>query len=694
MGRYEHIFKAYAGIFFLPFLPLGVIIALLTFYNPNVGLSGLISVTSSYLFARFLGLSAEFIKLDYYIYNPLLVGLGIGFLFKVSFLSFIFIISLSILTFIITYSLSNFLSYYFKLPVLSIPFVLVSIVSYLASYKFSNLFVEYLYVSIPQVFDVFPLYVEGFLKSLGAVIFYPYPFIGAVIFLVILFYSRILAFLSILGYVAGCVFMGLMSGNFQSAFEDISAFNYILIAASLGGVFLIPHPKSYLIALSGVVASVPLVEASKVLFNTYGIPIFALPFNFIVLFYLYTLITLNYKLLTGRYAGTPEKTLDNYLTYTRRFSGSERSIALPFSGKWMVWQSFDDVWTHKGEWKYALDFVIVDEEGKTFRGNGSELRDYYAYGKPVLSPVNGIVIETFDELPDNPPGKVDRVNNWGNYVLIQDYRGFYVLICHLANKSVKVKPGDKVSRGNLIGLCGNSGYSPQPHIHIHVQKYPKIGSPTMPFVVESYVNSSGRFKDYSVPLRGEIVESFFEDKTLREKFELLIDETFVFDVFINGQRKRSIELSVNMSPDGSFYLTDGISKIYFGILNGVFYTYSYEGNSDTDLLNFYTALSKVPLNLNKLREWDDIIPAQAVGNKLLREFLTFTSSFYHDLYAFKNRFEVISDSEYTWEVYGKFGNNVKGKVILNKEGKFVKRVMVEKKGRKVEYLLKEFKPIR
>jgi len=142
MGRYEHIFKAYAGIFFLPFLPLGVIIALLTFYNPNVGLSGLISVTSSYLFARFLGLSAEFIKLDYYIYNPLLVGLGIGFLFKVSFLSFIFIISLSILTFIITYSLSNFLSYYFKLPVLSIPFVLVSIVSYLASYKFSNLFVE------------------------------------------------------------------------------------------------------------------------------------------------------------------------------------------------------------------------------------------------------------------------------------------------------------------------------------------------------------------------------------------------------------------------------------------------------------------------------------------------------------------------------------------------------------------------
>ena len=644
-GYIEPILKAYSGIFFLPSVRGGLIVFLLTLINLNVGLSGLIAIVSSYLFARFLGFSKSFLSLDYYIYNPLLVGLGIGFLFKLSTLTVLLIVVASVLTFLLTLTLSNILGYYLRLPVLSLPFVVVSVIVYLASYKYSNLFVYYLYPHNGALLNLFPQWLKGFFVSLGEVLFYPSSLIGLLIFLFLLRFSPILAFLSAAGYFVGALLSGILNGNLYAAFGDIAGFNYILTAASLGAVFLIPHPRSYLIALLAVAVSVPIVDASEVFFQTYGIPIFALPFNGVVLITLYALGVLGYRYLTVRYMGTPEKTLDYFITYRQRFPLSGRELGLPFSGRWTVWQGFDDEWTHKGPWKYALDFVITDEQGKTYRGSGLNLTDYYAYRKPVLSPVAGTVVEVIDGFPDNPPGEADKENNWGNYVLIYDWRGFYVLLCHFSPNTIKVKKGDKVERGTLLGLCGNSGYSPQPHIHMHVQLHPQVGSPTVPFVIESYLNSEGRFFDYLVPQKGEVVEAFYPDRVLQKKFNLLIGEEYKFQIETEkGRAEKTIK--VDMAPDGSFFLTDGEGKLYFGQKGGVFYVYSLQGNSEI-LKVFFAALSKIPLNLQSVKSWKDFPPMDLISSRYLKQVWLFLASFNHNLAKVETNFKVESYNRYS-----------------------------------------------
>jgi urea transporter len=499
------ILRSYSAVLFNSSVWGGAALLLLTFLNPNLGVGGFTAVVSAYLFARLIGFKEEFLRLDYYIYNPLLVGLSLGYLFKINLLSLLFFSVAGILSFLFTYALSTTFYQYLRLPVLSVPFVVASSVLYLASSKFSNLFVGSLYPHSPFFLTLsLPLPVEGYLKSLGAVFFVPTVLGGAVIAAVLFLVSRILFLLSLLGYYSGVLFQALLTGSTYHAFTDTSAFNYLLTSMAVGGVFLIPSLRSYKFAFLSTLLAVPINAGAKVFWESYGLPVFALPFNLSTHLVLFALISIGYSAVTSLYKGTPERTLDYYLTYLKRFPFTGREIGLPFSGRWTVWQSFNGKWTHKGPWRYAVDFVITDEEGKTYKGEGLFLTDYYAFGKPVLSPVDGQVVSVVSNLPDNPPGKANRENNWGNFVLIYDKRGFYVLLSHFKQHSIKVKPGDFVVRGSLLGLCGNSGYSPQPHVHVHVQALPDLGAPTLPFKFSSYVTGSS-FKDVGVPEEGEVV---------------------------------------------------------------------------------------------------------------------------------------------------------------------------------------------
>jgi len=101
---------------------------------------------------------------------------------------------------------------------------------------------------------------------------------------------------------------------------------------------------------------------------------------------------------------------------------------------------------------------VIKKEGKTYKDEGHFLEDYYAFGKDVISPINGYIIAIKSDLPDNFIGNVDRLNNWGKM-------------------------------GQIIAKCGNSGYSPEPHIHIQVQKYAVLGSETIPFTFIDYIEN-------------------------------------------------------------------------------------------------------------------------------------------------------------------------------------------------------------
>ncbi|NPA79432.1 MAG: peptidoglycan DD-metalloendopeptidase family protein [Thermotogae bacterium] len=626
--------RSYAALFFNSSLPFGFLLLAITFLNPNMGMGGAVSVASAYLFARAVGFRGDFLRLDYYIYNPLLVGLALGYMFKVNPLSVVFFALAGILTFLLTYTLSVIFYRYFGLPVLSLPFVLTSALLYLASTRFTNLFVISLYPRFHlDVPTPLPVPVEGFFKSLGAIVFTPTVLAGVIVFLAILGVSRILALLGVVGYVVGVLTHALLVGSIYQAVIDISAFNYILIAMAVGGVFLIPSIRSYAFAILAVAVAVPVVEGIKVFWEAYGVPAFAFPFNLTVLLLLYVLLLAGYPFITRWYRGTPERTLDGYLTYVRRFPYTGREISLPFSGGWTVWQAFDDEWTHRGPWKYAYDFVITDSEGRTYRNDGYYLTDYYAFGKPVLSPVEGTVVAVQNDLPDNPPGQADKENNWGNHVLIYDRRGFYVLLSHFKQKSIRVKVGDYVQRGSLLGQCGNSGYSPQPHIHVHVQADHRLGSPTLPFAFISY-EEAGTFHDVGRPAKGARVEPVFPDRGMHRRLNLLIDQEMDFVVRAGGREHR-FHTVVKMDSSSYFYLTDGRARLYFGINNSAFYFYSLMGDPNSPLRYFLFAVPKVPLLQKMGMRWRDHVPLQAVSSSLLREAYLFLSSFKHDLFAAK-----------------------------------------------------------
>lgn len=117
--------------------------------------------------------------------------------------------------------------------------------------------------------------------------------------------------------------------------------------------------------------------------------------------------------------------------------------------------------------RWAYDLAV----DPNFTGS-TELDDYGCWGVPVVAPAAGEVVIAQDGLPDEVPGRVS--NNFaaptGNHVVIQLPTEPYLVIAHLQRDSVAVAVGDSVEEGQVIGRCGNSGNTSEPHIHIHHQR--------------------------------------------------------------------------------------------------------------------------------------------------------------------------------------------------------------------------------
>ncbi|WP_304412268.1 M23 family metallopeptidase [Lebetimonas sp. JH292] len=304
------------------------------------------------------------------------------------------------------------------------------------------------------------------------------------------------------------------------------------------------------------------------------------------------------------------------MSSTFRFGGNDIKIHLPFSGKWTVYQAFDGKWTHIGKWKYAYDFVIK-KNGKTYKNEGLFLEDYYAFGENVLSPVNGYIVAKRDDLKDNIIGEVDRVNNWGNYIILKSDLGFFVEISHLMQYSAKVNVGDYVKVGDIIGKCGNSGYSPEPHIHIQVQKYGILGSETVPFKFYDYIKEN-KLYFYSLPKKDEEIEATILDKSMKLRFNFILDDIYKY----KNEKSEIVEFIVKMNDKGEFYLFDGKNKLFFYMQGKLFYFYVYDGK-DSYLKEIFKLVPKIPL-INKNIYYEDVLPLDIRLNKfklILIEFL-------------------------------------------------------------------------
>ena len=153
------------------------------------------------------------------------------------------------------------------------------------------------------------------------------------------------------------------------------------------------------------------------------------------------------------------------------------TIQAPFEGEWHVPSAGKSSlathhWTPLADQHYAVDFFI-ERDGQTYDGDADELASYYCWDQPMLAPADGTVVAAEDIHPDQPIGSQDGDNPAGNTVVIEFGPDLYVQLSHLRSGSVAVAVGDQVEAGDLIGTCGNSGFSLEPHLHMQVQDTPQ-----------------------------------------------------------------------------------------------------------------------------------------------------------------------------------------------------------------------------
>jgi Peptidase family M23 len=156
------------------------------------------------------------------------------------------------------------------------------------------------------------------------------------------------------------------------------------------------------------------------------------------------------------------------------------ALGLPFRGQWHVFWGGDkpDVnyhVQHKSQ-RRATDLVMVDQVGKTHRGDGKKNEDYLAYGQEVLAVADGEVVTAIDGVHDNVPGSLNPLFALGNGVIVKHGEALYSMYAHFQPGKVRVKAGTKVKRGAVLGLCGNSGNSSEPHLHFQLQDGPLVES--------------------------------------------------------------------------------------------------------------------------------------------------------------------------------------------------------------------------
>ncbi|MEK7265452.1 MAG: M23 family metallopeptidase [Pseudomonadota bacterium] len=172
---------------------------------------------------------------------------------------------------------------------------------------------------------------------------------------------------------------------------------------------------------------------------------------------------------------------------------SKIAYSFPLQGAWYVaaGSSFHTGHRWSPMEEFAYDFVQLGADLRTHRGKGTRFADYYAYREPVLAAAPGKVVIAINDEPENVAAmkRADETTEvyferlqqeqfariagggrgvGGSQVMIDHGNGEYSFYAHLKPGSVRVKEGDVVETGALLGLLGSSGNSTEPHLHFQV----------------------------------------------------------------------------------------------------------------------------------------------------------------------------------------------------------------------------------
>jgi murein DD-endopeptidase MepM/ murein hydrolase activator NlpD len=160
---------------------------------------------------------------------------------------------------------------------------------------------------------------------------------------------------------------------------------------------------------------------------------------------------------------------------------SERHVraVLPINGKLVISQRF------------AIDWEKLNDEDRIFVGDPQDVTSYFCYGEEILAVGEGRVVIAVDKYDDQIPGQlppgIPLEEADGNFVVIDLGGGNFAFYAHMIKGSVAVEAGDFVTRGQVIGLVGNTGNTTAPHLHFHMMSGPStFGSNGIPYMIYEY----------------------------------------------------------------------------------------------------------------------------------------------------------------------------------------------------------------
>jgi len=285
----DTVLHAYAQVLFSKSRPIGAALLTASFVVPDVGYVGLLGVLITSAMGWVLQFDRDAIKDGLLGYNGLLVFLGIGALFEHSAAFWALAVPTALLVVVIHVALQNTMQQFFRLPVLSLPFVAVLWIITLASPHIRGMrFVNHIPALDLGAFPG-PDLLDGFLRAMGAIFFQPHWTAGLLVFGSLIAWSRIATVYAVVGYAVAVLADAYLLSFPPEVFHIYVGFNVVLTAVALGGIFYIPSTASLLLGTLGSMVAALLSVAMVSGLQPLGLPVLAAPLNLTVLVTLYAL---------------------------------------------------------------------------------------------------------------------------------------------------------------------------------------------------------------------------------------------------------------------------------------------------------------------------------------------------------------------------------------------------------------------
>ncbi|GIV45609.1 MAG: hypothetical protein KatS3mg036_0427 [Ignavibacterium sp.] len=613
---------SYSQIFFSNRRWFGALVLAATFISPVHGSIILFSVLITNLIALIFNYEEKKVREGFYGFNGLLFGAALSFFYKPNEYFIPILVLFLLINFFINTSIENYFAFAFNLPGLSLPF-LISFYLFVIFNRSLKIFeISTANIQTYETINILPATINLFFQDFGYLVLQSSIISGIIIVIAILIFSRIMFIQSILGFAFSVILMDLFSIQILSPLGILITINAIIVSIALGGSLIIPSNRSIFLSFIGVTISSVLTIILQSIFQKVNLSVFVLPFNFTVFLIIYAL---KFREKAGEVVllyfkpGSPE---ENYYYHKNQKARFEKykyiNASLPFNGEWDVSQAVDGEYTHKKDWRFAFDFVIKDEDEKTYSGSGLNSEDYHCYGLPVISPYKGKVAKVVDGIDENEIGKINIKQNWGNTVVIDHGQGLFSAISHLKKHSIRVKEGDEIQKGDILGNCGNSGRSPEPHIHFQFQKNDKIGAPTIQFPFGHFLVRYGnvwQLKSYDYPQKDDKVQNLEINTKVKEAFNFEYGDKFYLKYEKDGKIISEF-WEVKIDPYNIPYIESSTGSIAtFFNDEEVFYFTSYIGKKKDALYHFYLAAIQIPFSTMLNLRWSDSYPVSMIASK-------------------------------------------------------------------------------